>query len=411
MKIKKFKKFINESLIYHDYIWKLNKSDIKEYFYDLLDIGYIIDIGFGIYENIDPPEYSEFPRVGNNIPCYLLTIIASSSSFNDSSSKYKSENLTDSVLFAIDMINKYANSKSILTIGTDPIDELNLNLLKIENGIYYGSVKLHNISICFVCNEEVEIKNSVQLSEIYGWKDAIIKDNDIYTKVNLIDLVDLLISDNSSYKKLFKNWENIEEYYNIIDYYPDLNYVLSELNENNKILLIKSLIKEYGIKEFKFDKEEECINYYIKRENFYELDDIIKSLKKIKPSDPDNNPLDCIFDIIAEYRMIAHINENYKDLVKEFDRIVKKDFTFYKETIIEYNENITYYYIKFDIKWLYQSMKYHSIQFLSLSDVFENYFNNNYFNYELNPRWSDYGDYNLKSLNKDISHDLKYFLK
>ena len=47
---------------------------------------------------------------------------------------------------------------------------------KIENGIYYGNIKLNSISLCFICEDSVEI-NQIQLASIYGWEDAIIKDD------------------------------------------------------------------------------------------------------------------------------------------------------------------------------------------------------------------------------------------
>ena len=404
MKIKSFNNFINESIVYQDYIWKLNENDIKEYFYDLSDVGYLINIDFGFYKE-DSGYYKNNPLEGTNIPCYLITII-STSSFNDSSSKAKSENLTDSVLFAIDIMNNYANTIETLTREIEKIEELELDLLKIENGIYYGNIKLNSISLCFICEDSVEI-NQIQLASIYGWEDAIIKDDSIWAKVDIIDLVDMLIS-NKAYKNLLKNWEDVYDNFDITDYQPDINSMLLDLDDSNIVLLIKALIKKFGIKEFKFDNEDDCLNYYTNRSNFYELVDLIKELKEIETSD--NNPIICIIDIISNYKMDAHIYENNKDLIKEFDRIVKKEFTFYKETVME-DEEVTYYYLKFDNGWLGINYYNDDVDFNTIDDALNNYFNNNYFNYELNPNWSDYGDYDLKQLNKEIKSELTYFLK
>lgn len=401
MKIKKYIDFIKESMRYNNSIWKLDEDDIKEYFYDFSDIGYIIDIELGFFKELG--DRCLFMPVsvtgtGYNTPCYRITIVKSQN--------IRKENVTDSILFAIDMISKYTDSYVYVSLETDPLESLDINSVRIENGIYYNNNEINNISICFVCNKDVSI-DQIKLSEINGWEPDSIKDNKIWIKVKKNELVDLLISPRSDYIDGLKDWDEIYDYYDVYNYSTDIYTLLKyELDKNNIELLVISLIKKHGIDIFNYENEkiknqDDCINYYLN--NINKLVEVIERLNKTQ------EPLNEILDIVGTYRMDAHINQNYKDLIEEFDEIVEKDFYFYKE---EDGEE-TYYYLNFDNSWLdvRDFDDYYMEEFKSLHDVFENYINSKIFNYILYPNFKDYGDYDSVQMNGEISEYLRNYKK
>lgn len=401
MKIKKYIDFIKESMRYNNSIWKLDEDDIKEYFYDFSDIGYIIDIELGFFKELG--DRCLFMPVsvtgtGYNTPCYRITIVKSQN--------IRKENVTDSILFAIDMISKYTDSYVYVSLETDPLESLDINSVRIENGIYYNNNEINNISICFVCNKDVSI-DQIKLSEINGWEPDSIKDNKIWIKVKKNELVDLLISSRSDYIDLLKDWDEIYDYYDVYNYSTDIYTLLKyELDKNNIELLVISLIKKHGIDIFNYENEkiknqDDCINYY--------LNNINKLVKVIERLNKTQEPLNEILDIVGTYRMDAHINQNCKDLIEEFDEIVEEDFYFYKE---EDGEE-TYYYLNFDNSWLdvRDFDDYYMEEFKSLHDVFENYINSKNFNYILYPNFKDYGDYDSVQMNGEISEYLRNYKK
>jgi 5'-3' exonuclease len=94
------------------------------------------------------------------------------------------------------------------------------------------------------------------------------------------------------------------------------------LNKDNEVLLVKVLIKEYGgleelVKEADNDKlegltEDEVIEYLTKERFYSTLIDLCKNSDLVQD----------IKQTYVDHASSAHQEENYKDLVNEFDNIV-----------------------------------------------------------------------------------------
>jgi len=131
------------------------------------------------------------------------------------------------------------------------------------------------------------------------------------------------------------------------DYYPEINSLFKyNVKKENQVLVVKSIIKELGgyeqainhigdecdnqIYELVKDmSEEELINYLLK-ERFYE----------IKQLGNDSEVLREVRDTIANWEMSAHCDDNYQEIVDEFDSIVEDELGQYEKVVKE----VTKYY-------------------------------------------------------------------
>lgn len=127
-------------------------------------------------------------------------------------------------------------------------------------------------------------------------------------------------------------------------------------------------------------------------------------------------------DQVANWEMGAHCDDNYGEIISEFDRIVKDalgDFNKVERKVTkhwttkqgekrEYDTEITYFQIPYSNDWV-ENLDTEDLKDKSLDGIFREWLSEQSFNYEMNPRFSDWGDVDNKELNKDIRSILLRF--
>ena len=240
------------------------------------------------------------------------------------------------------------------------------------------------------------------------------------------DLADILLDRNSDYKKTLiggteEMWDNYESHY----YIPDIpTFFQYTLDKENEILMVKSIIKEMGgleetinhigdecsdeaYESVKGKSEDEVIDYLLK-ERFY---DTLKQLCN------NSDITDEIKQTVADWEMSAHVDDNYKSILSEFDDIADKEFKYQKiekDNWVKsegysnggYTQSITYYEVEFDSRWMDDFDSDSLFRESSIRNIFDEWCGQQWFTYNLNPRIDDYGNVDSKKLNEDIKHYL-----
>jgi hypothetical protein len=414
--------------------YRLEDDKIEELFVEMNDEGYTIDIerGFvetefrysgGKYHN-DHKVFGQKLIKGSVTPAYWINIY---------DTKPSNEDVTDVVLTAIDYFEDLGFEAKVYEDKSEVnLDELLIKggfFLEDESGDMTKDIQIdNNIGLFVMDKKEVEV-DVKELCEYYGWlsekdKDTFIEGDDIYIVVGMEDLADILLGDEKSYKSQLIDGIDGDHYWGS-DYYPDTNSLFSyDLNKENEVLLVKALIKEYGgleelVKEADNDKlegltEDEVIEYLLKERFYSTLIDLCK----------DSDLVQDIKQTYADHASSAHQEENYEDLVNEFDNIVgdrsygaklsyskydkevevKKTYTKQdgtKETHT-YPEVQTFYKIKYDNKWI-EEFDYDFLKDYSLYDVFREYCQAHLGTFKFEPNFSDYGSVDSKEFNSDVT--------
>jgi hypothetical protein len=439
--LRKYLEFIKES-IETSSIWKIDENKIREFLIELEDSEYIILVTFGFvgekkeYFYNRPTEYSEV--FTEKILANELTNLAISIEIQ-SSSKTQNVDVTDDFLQALDAIELECDADIELY---DNGGKLNQNDLLIKGGIFtgtepedeYSGTEIEGSLFVFVkFNNGVKF-NSKQLADFYGWKCDEETEGSIYVHVDLEDMANYILSSKSQWEKtLVAGEEDLWEHYDISGYYPDIDSLFQyTLDKENGNLLIKSMIKEAGgLDDIKrhigdecdndvYDKvkemsEEELVDYLLKER----YKDTLKQLGKNSEIFGDIN------QTVADFELGAHVHDNYQELLSEFDRCVNDEFKFTKfkkeverswksksadgnEVIHKYTKEETFYRIQFDNKWI-EDWDSEDIFKYNLDGIFREYCGN-LERYELNPRFSDYGDVDSKKMNSEIKAILTKFL-
>lgn len=301
-----------------------------------------------------------------------------------------------------------------------------------DDDIYQSSA-----SISIFCHQPEKIEfTSKDLAEIYKWTNYTTDDrNNIYCEVNIEDMAGLMLSRYSSYIDQLINGID-EDNYNSYYYQPEIDDLFRyNLSGTNRILAIKALIKEYGglesfisyigdecsddaYENVKGKSEEEVIEYLLK-ERFY---DTLKTLCK------GSEIISDIRETIADWECQAHQDKNGEELEAAFDKIIEKEgieFTkewkegkryYYKNNPatknkqkVYYEDLIWYYKLKFEDRWITDYDK--ALYGQDLGSVFYEWASDCYFDHDLKPYFSDYGDCDDVALNKEIEANLKHYLK
>lgn len=447
MKLKKYLEFIKESIDIDD-VFEFSEDDFLEYFLTLKDEGWLIRVDSGFVKEIDIHDYrgskyntiegfTELVLPGKEVEkAYFIDIFKNKGVTN--------EDLTDSLLFAYDIIKDVTGAREIKVIGDDgPVD---INDVIVKGGIFIGKdlnieeqIEINNISFFIKTGKKVEFKE-IDVAKYYEWEyDNSDEKGNIYTHVELEDMADWMLSKNSGYKdSLVKGIEYMWDYYDHSNYIPDTQSLFQyTLNKENEVLLIKSMIKESGgLEEFinhigdecsdevydnvKEKSEEEVIEYLLK-ERFY---------SSIKELSSNSEIYSDISSLVADWEMSAHVDDNYDELLSEFDDIVGKEFEYKRikkevtkkfktkdsegNTIFkEYQSEEIFYEIPFDNKWLLEHYDFDDLNnFRNIYDILYEYQSYTYFNYfDLNPRITDWGNVDNKALNSEISAILNKYLK
>lgn len=434
--IKNWNQFIKES---HDF-W-ISKEDIQEVFLPFTDVGYVVKIFKAFFLKMENSNglISKDDVVSLNDDFYTGYQI-----FIRKSNEKVDEDLT---LYFKSVI-KFIESEGYKIKSYDDEDEVpqidNLHFIKgsiitwipekqgkplpseFESGDIY--VSSGSITINIYQPELIELKEE-NLAEIYNWSNYTTDSHgNIYCELDIEDMSDLMLSRNSSYKDSLINGGDCDNYWNS-DYQPDIQHLFRyDLQKENEILAVKSLIKELGgleefVKECSNEElsgktEEEVINFLLKERYYNTLEDLCK----------DSEIIGEIRQTIADWSCQAHCEKNQSEIEESFDRILDKEDIEYTKSLKEgkryyyrkipgtdrkervyYDEMVWFYKIEFQERWISDYGK--TSPNTSLSSVFSEWCYDSYFQYDLNPHFSDWGDVDDEALNKEIGAILKNYLK
>ena len=447
MKLKRYIQFIKESLkedLDSGIIWELNEDQIREYLIELDDAGYLITVNFGFVKkhiihyynkpSVEKDVYTENIVAGEEIrPAYWIEI--------QKSRDVNNEDVTDSLKFACSIIEDEADADIKLFDSDTDVD---INTTLIKGGIFINVDPEDNMSgeevnnyIAIFAKQRNTIKiKPTDLEEYYGWDVKVKKEGQLWAEMELEDLADFILSPRSDYKdSLVKGQEHMWDYYELSNYYPEINSLFQyDLDKENEVLLVKSLIKEMGgfeqainhigdeCDDEVYDKvkgmsEEELINYLLK-ERFY---DTIKQL--VRSSDVFTEiKLD-----VANWEMSAHCDDNHDELVTSFDSIVSDELGQYEKVLKEvtkyyttknsegnqvkkeYKTDVTYYQFPYNNDWI-SDIDSEYLFNKDLDELFRDFVRESNIDRNLNPRISDYGSVNKEDMNKDIKAYLTRYL-
>lgn len=423
MRLKKYLQFIRESVEEREVenLWKLNQDEILEFFTEIIDNGYLVDVEFGVVGNYRDKEiFSEQVLSGRNIrPAYLIKIIPTRDISND--------DVTDALKFATSIISELADADYMLY---DEGGELDMDAVIIKGGLFIDAdLEAENYILVFVKQKDRVSITQNQLSKYYDWSVTFEKDGQLFAEIDLEDMADQILARRSSHKdSLVKGQEVMWDYYDISYYYPEINSLFEyTLNSENSKLLVESIIKELGgylqvinlirdegseqvYEKVKDMKEGELVDYLL-RERFR---------KTIEEIGLETEVMKEVRDVVANWEMGAHCDDNYKEIISEFDRIVEKalgDFHKVEKEVTkhwttstgerrEYKTEVTYFRIPYSNDWIID-LDIEDLKDRNLNDIFRDWLSEERLSYEMNPRFSDWGDVDNKELNKDIRSILK----
>ena len=468
MKIKRwndFLSYIRESVEDKEFNpWILDEDVIKEYFHESIDEGYYIYVQYGFVGQEKQWNYKEFRsqyverftkkmESGSNQPAISIIIKAN---------KVSSDDVSDNLKFAYSIISEEADAE-IAILDSDG-DIGNIDGIIAKDGLFFTET-WNNVEgeepivteaegyIEFLVKQKETIKVSqTQLAKYYNWGSYEEKDGMLWVEYNLEDLSDQILSRGSNYKDILINSESIYDSYWGSDHQPDFNSLFEYyLNKENKSLAVKALIKEYGgLEDFLrhiskkldnkvYDEVKEIIEREVEGEESEErkIGEITEYLLKdryynvLKQLSKDSEIIGDIKMSYGDWSANAHADANLEDIRGEFDSILNDNFTYIKGTRevekeykssklrsihgisndkYTYKEEETFYLIRFDNKWI-EETDFDDIENERLTSIFETYLDKNGLNrFELNPRFSDYGDVDDVKWNKDVKSDLMRFL-
>ena len=447
MKLKRYIQFIKESLkedLDSGIIWELNEDQIREYLIELDDAGYLITVNFGFVKkhiihyynkpSVEKDVYTENIVAGEEIrPAYWIEI--------QKSRDVNNEDVTDSLKFACSIIEDEAEADIKLYDADTDVD---INTTLIKGGIFINVDPEDNMSgeeannyIAIFAKQRNTIKiKPTDLEDYYGWDISVKKDGQLWVEIDLEDLADFILSPISEYKdSLVKGQEHMWDYYDLSNYYPEINSLFqSDLDSENKTLLVKALIKEMGgyentighigdecdnstyetVKEM---SEEELIEYLTNERFNTTLKQLVRSSDVFTEIKSD----------VANWEMSAHCDDNYDEIISNFDRIVsdelgqfekvEKEVTKYytskdaqgNQTRKEYKTDVTYYQFPYSNDWI-SDVDSEYLFNKELDDLFRDFVRESDIDRKLNPRISDYGSVNKEDMNKDIKAYLTRYL-
>ena len=452
MKIKRwsdFLSYIRESVEDKEFNpWILDEGVIKEYFHESIDEGYQIEVRYGFVGQERQWNYKEsrtqyverFTKKmesGSNQPAISIIIKHTRQS--------SSNDVSDNLNFAYSIISEEADAEIAILDSDGEIG--NIDGIIAKDGLFFTET-WNNVEgeeptvteaegyIEFLVKQKETIKVSqTQLAKYYKWTSYEEKDGMLWVEYNLEDLSDQILSRGSNYKDLLINSEGIYDSYWGSDHQPDIISLFEyHLNKENKSLAIKALIKEYGgLEDFLrhiskkldnkvYDEVKEIIEREVEGEESEErkIGEITEYLLKdryynvLKQLSKDSEIIGDIKMSYGDWSSNAHADANLEDIRGEFDSILNDNFTYIKGTRETYKEEETFYLIRFDNKWIEEidfDFGFEDIENERLTTIFEDYLDKKGLNrFELDPRFSDYGDVDEKAWNKDVKSDLMRFL-
>jgi len=463
MRLKRYLQFIKESLSDNSMYW-IDEDQIKDIFQNITDEGYLLNITkvfFGHYgysgnKFYDPNKNSEDDKLilfDTNDDDVLL----SGESYNPGwrisivKSQYSGDDVTDEFQSAISQLK---GEGYIIDTVEDEEGKTNLENIHLLNGSIItwipetpnkpfttnqdemsdGDVYISSVELTLLVHQSEEVKlNDKTLSEIYEWKCDRIEGNNIYCHVDIDDMARSVLS-RSAYERWGKILENgsIDIYYSD-GYYPEIDSMFQyTLSKENSTLMIKSLIKELGGLESTLNElEDEDIHESLKDKSEDEFIEILikeRFKRGLNKLGRDSEIMSSIRETISDWERQAHCDQNWEDLISEFDDVVSEvtEYTkkfgkevdkYYlrkipgsenKERVL-YKDNVIHYEIPFQDKWILDYAK--TLKGYSLDALFQEWCSDSYLDYKLEPSFRDWGDVDSVELNKEISSILNNYLK
>jgi hypothetical protein len=449
MKLKRYLQFIKESLkedLESGKIWELDEDQIREYLIELDDAGYLITVNFGFVKrktiqyynkkSVEKDIYTENIVAGEEIrPAYNIVI--------EKSRHLSKEDVTDAFKFACSIIEGEGDCD--ISVRDSQGDLGDVEGIVIKGGFFYTDNWNSSEPELLETEDHIEIfakqRNTIKvkptdLEEYYGWTVEVKKEGQLWAEMDLEDLADFIISKRSDYREsLIKGQEYMWDYYDLSNYYPEINSLFQyDLDSENKTLLVKALIKEMGgyentighigdecdndVYEMVKEMSEEELIEYLTNERFNET---LKQL--VRSSDVFTE----IKSDVANWEMSAHCDDNYDEIISNFDRIVsdelgqfekvEKEVTKYyttkdaqgNQTRKEYKDNVTYYQFPYSNDWI-SDIDSEYLFNKDLDELFRDFVRESNIDRNLNPRISDYGSVNKEDMNKDIKAYLTRYL-
>lgn len=462
MRLKKYLQFIKESLNDNSMYW-IDEEQIKDIFQHIVDEGYTLSITKVFFGHVGYSDYGhKYHNPNKNsednklvlfdinqddvllsgesyMPGYRISIVKS---------QYKGSDVTDEFQSAISQLK---GEGYIVDTIEDEDGKTNLENIHLDKGsvitwipettgkpLTYkqddmadGDIYISSAELVILVNQSEEVKlTDKMLAEIYEWKCDRIDGDKIYCYVDIDDMASSVLSrrDYDRWGKILKEGLDIGDYYGD-GYYPDISSIIQYTLKNETAkLLVKSMIKELGglestLKELEGEEiyesltgksEDEIIDILLKERFRRGLDRLSK----------DSEIMDTVRETISNWERQAHCDQNWEDLINEFDGIVSEVTEYTKKFDKEvddyyimtstgekvwYKSVVTHYEIPFQIKWIEDYGK--SLKGYSLDALFKEWCSDSYQDYELEPRFSDYGHVDSDDLNKEIISILNYNLK
>jgi hypothetical protein len=435
--IKNWLQFIKES----NHYW-LETDDVKDAFISLQDEGYSIKVNKAIFLADDKITWlNPQDDIISLTPEYYFGF-----QILIDKSREKSDDVTLDFKSAINYLRNEGFEIQKVWDEEDPTSVDNLHFIKgsiitwipertgkplthnqddFEAGDIY--VSSASVAIYIYQPEKVDIV-AKDLAEIYNWSDYTTDSvGNIYCEFDIEDMADMMLSSKSSWKDTLVNGideSNYERHY----YQPEIDSLFRyNLRGENPKLAIKALIKEMGglenlVKEsdnqdLEGKSEEEVIEYLLKERYHDTLKDLCK----------DSEIIGDIRQTIADWEVQSHVERNQEELEKAFDKIIEREgikYTkerkegkrFYYRKIpgtdrkekVYYDEIVWFYKLKFEDRWIVDYGK--ALYGYSLGNVFGEWASDCYFDNQLNPYFSDWGDCDDVALNKEIGAILKIYI-
>jgi hypothetical protein len=465
MRLKKYLQFINESektVPDTDLYW-IDEQQIKDIFQYVVDEGYALSItkvffghyGYSNNKFYDPNKNPDDDKLlifdtnsGDDVifsgesyyPGYRISIVKS---------QYKGSDVTDEFQSAISQLK---GEGYVVDTIEDEDGKTNLENIHLDKGsiitwipetsgkpltdkqedIADGDIYISSAELIILVNQSEEVKlTDKMIAEVYDWTCDRVEGNNIYCHVDIDDMARAVLSRNAyeRWGKILESGElDIGDYYGD-GYYPEINSMFQyTLDKDNRVLIVKALIQELGGLD---STVKELIDY----DNTYESlagkseDEVIDFLLKerflngVKKLSQDSEIMGSVRETISDWERQAHCDQNWEDLINEFDEVVS-DVTEYtklekevekyytkKDTNekVYYKTMVTHYELPFQDKWIIDYGK--SLKGYSLDSLFIEWCSDEYVDYKLEPNFKDWGDVDSKDLNKEIASILNYNLK
>ena len=465
MRLKKYLQFINESektVPDTDLYW-IDEQQIKDIFQYVVDEGYALSItkvffghyGYSNNKFYDPNKNPDDDKLlmfdtnsGDDVifsgeiyyPGYRIGIVKS---------QYKGSDVTDEFQSAISQLK---GEGYVVDTIEDEDGKTNLENIQLDSGsiitwipetsgkpltdkqedIADGDIYISSAELIILVNQSEEVKlTDKMIAEVYDWTCDRVEGNNIYCHVDIDDMARAVLSRNAyeRWSKILESGElDIGDYYGD-GYYPEINSMFQyTLDKDNRVLIIKALINELGGLD---STVKELIDY----DNTYESlagkseDEVIDFLLKerflngVKKLSQDSEIMGSVRETISDWERQAHCDQNWEDLINEFDDVVSEvtEYTKLEKEVEKYyikkdtNEKVyyktmvTHYELPFQDKWIIDYGK--SLKGYSLDSLFIEWCSDEYVDYKLEPNFKDWGDVDSKDLNKEIASILNYNLK